>query len=94
MFSTRRVAKEFRECSEEERSKTLGYTVSLVNDQLTHWYLTSLLFTLRNVKLFNFEDSEVKRDLRRINCDHVLLEVKFDSGYPSKPPFVRVVTPR
>lgn len=46
------------------------------------------------VKLFNFpEDSELHEDLQKLSDKFVLLEMEFD-GYPFKPPFVRVISPR
>jgi len=57
--------------------------VDIVNDNLNHWH----------VKLVDFEGT-VGRDLKNIGYDHVLLEIKFPSEYPLKPPFVRVVYPK
>eukprot|EP01125_Pyxidicula_operculata_P022880 TRINITY_DN9651_c0_g1_i1.p1 TRINITY_DN9651_c0_g1~~TRINITY_DN9651_c0_g1_i1.p1 ORF type:complete len:193 (-),score=14.18 TRINITY_DN9651_c0_g1_i1:53-631(-) len=85
MFESRprRILKEYKSISDEEETKKLGYTVSLVDDQMDVW----------NVKLFGFE-GDIANDLKRTTYDHILLEIKFDTDYPSKPPFVRVVYPR
>eukprot|EP00588_Corethron_pennatum_P005307 CAMPEP_0194281988 /NCGR_PEP_ID=MMETSP0169-20130528/22103_1 /TAXON_ID=218684 /ORGANISM="Corethron pennatum, Strain L29A3" /LENGTH=496 /DNA_ID=CAMNT_0039027191 /DNA_START=167 /DNA_END=1657 /DNA_ORIENTATION=+ len=47
------------------------------------------------IKLFGFdEDSELHRDMRAVDVDHIELEMSFPDQYPFEPPFVRVVRPR
>ena len=50
---------------------------------------------------FNFpSDTKLHADLQRLakdypgGVDHILMEVLFPTGYPTDPPFVRVVYPR
>jgi len=81
--TARRLAKEYKSVSTKDATRRLGFEVDLVDDSLYHW----------KVKLINF-DGMLAQDLNRVSADHVQLEVKFDSDYPNKPPFVRVVTPK
>lgn len=47
------------------------------------------------IKLFQFdEESNLSKDMRVLNIDHIELEMKFPEQYPFEPPFVRVVRPR
>jgi ubiquitin-conjugating enzyme E2 Q len=50
---------------------------------------------LWTIKLFQFdEESNLSKDMRVLNIDHIQLEMKFPDQYPFEPPFVRVVRPR
>lgn len=47
------------------------------------------------IKLFQFdEDSNLAKDMKVVNTDHIELEMSFPDQYPFEPPFVRVVRPR
>jgi len=81
--STRRLLKEFKELQKPNFSKQNGFSIGIVNDDITKWH----------IKLFNF-DGTLEQDLQKTENGHVLLEVTFPRDYPSAPPFIRVVYPR
>lgn len=86
--ATERITREFGELS---RASSAGdsFDISLPNDDLYVW----------QVMLRPPSDTALARELAIISAMHggpaeVELEVRFTGGYPSKPPFVRIVQPR
>lgn len=56
-------------------------------DILNQWniYLTQL--TASN-------DSEIEKQMKKLNIPHIQLEITFPPNYPHSPPFIRIVTPK
>jgi len=52
--------------------------------------MDTLIFLLTNFS----EKLPLSKDLKKHNLPGVTIEVRFFDGYPAKPPFIRVITPR
>lgn len=87
-----RLMKDYIELSNSEHSLKLGFKAFPKNNDLFLW----------EVQLFDFDKTVCKDfvgDLQKYAKGHngqdfVRLEMKFPEGYPYKPPFLRVISPR
>jgi len=87
-----RLMKDYIELCSSEHSLKLGFKAFPKNNDLFIW----------EVQLFDFDKSVCKDfvgDLQKYakahnGQDFVRLEMKFPEGYPFKPPFLRVISPR
>ena len=83
--ATKRLMKEMKEI-QKAGGEGQGFAVSLPDDSdLYTWDAT----------FFDFErGTPLARDLERVPGKRVTLRIAFPSGYPSSPPYVRVLRPR
>lgn len=81
--ATKRLMDELRNYKPDS-AKALGYSLEPIGDELYRWH----------IRMFDFPDSALARDLAKTEHQHILWEVCFPEQYPFEPPFVRVIYPR
>jgi len=72
--------------------KKSGFTAEPVENDIFLWNVKMYFKDLKSVCKDFCEDLDSYK--KKFGQDHVLFEMKFPDGYPYKPPFIRVVTPR
>ena len=84
--SLNREVKELHNIQQREDTYTLGWYMDTSRvDNLFQWI----------VELHTFaEELPLAQDMLRNGCSSIVLEIRFGSGFPIAPPFVRVVRPR
>jgi len=69
----------------KSNSKSQGYSVQPLNDNLYHW----------EVRFFDFDSKELlAQDISKSKNKYILLHMTFPKTYPMNPPFIRVISPR
>ncbi|KJZ80187.1 hypothetical protein HIM_00037 [Hirsutella minnesotensis 3608] len=81
-----REVKELHKIQSQNALTDLGWYMDTENlENLFHWI----------VELHSFDaDLPLAKDMARLKCPSIVLEVRFGADYPMSPPFVRVVRPR
>lgn len=78
------VKRLFNEISKIQKANLTGIHVSIVNDDLTNW----------EIKMFDFTDSPIEADMKKLNVKEIVLQAIFAEDYPFHPPFIRIISPK
>lgn len=58
--------------------------------------LSAKLYSLYcwTLELFDFADSQLKKDMKTHKISSIIAEIRFPAGFPHSPPFMRILHPR